>query len=644
MPSHKSARSGSLAAVLSAALAGALTAGCGEHHASDSSGVDAAATTPTGDDRLGPRGPATPGASIYSFVDDAPSVVVRIVRTGHPGGNLVDEKRVVKLVREQFRLDDPDTPYYKVDVRVLYDDADAPEYLVVYLRHRATYQLDVARVLLADDYAVMAVEPHYVQTAWDLGQDPAYTEKSACPDTSVQMVFATETTEFSSAVDGVQRAGEYAEAAGFNTVTLFGYDASLTAYKNWLSCDGLLVLGNIGHGSETGIMLSGGTLDYSYFNSLDSDALVPMILYFNSCDVHNPPLETSILGAGASRFIGGDIPLDVGPSEATFKCFWQEALATFGPVEPILTTCEQQNYYPPGAHGISGNGPLPWGFDGATCTEDSFCDSGFCVDGVCCSTACDASCMACNVPGSLGQCVQAPNDTPCPDGDACNGEEICQNGTCLAGSAPDCSTANPCTNDYCDAVEGCKHDPVTAGTPCPDDDLCNGEETCLEGTCRAAAEPTDCDDLNECTVDTCDRSQGCQHQAVADDTDCGGGVCGEASCLDGLCVPLDSSQCDDGDPCTGDSCHPEVGCVNTTLEDGSVCGMCQVCTQGVCGKEPGCVVMGVMACNISGSVRGAARTTSWMGPLLLLCFALPLLRRSSGRRSTAPRRTERNAA
>jgi len=626
MESHRRTQRGSLATILFAAFAGALAAGCAGEPTPGASDLDAAAHYPTGADHTA-SGSATPGLGLYSLVDDSDPVVVQILRTAHPGGADLDQKRIVQLVRGQFGLGAPDTPYYKVDVRVVYDDSDNPAYLVVYLRHRDSYQLDVARVLLASGYDVQAVEHDYVQTEWDLTQDPGYGLKSACPDPNVQMVFATATTEFSTAVDGVQRAGEYSEAAGLNTVTLFGADASLTAYKNWLACEGLLALGNIGHGSPSGIMLSGGTLDYSYFNSLASDALVPMILYFNSCDVHNPPLEPAILGAGASRFIGGDVSLEVGPSEATFKCFWQEALATFGPVEPILTQCEQENYWPTGAHGISGDGPLPWGINGASCTDNEFCDSGFCVDGVCCSTACDATCMACNVPGSLGQCVQAPNNTPCPDGDLCNGDETCQGGSCQAGTPPDCSTDNACTNDYCDAALGCKHDPVAAGTPCPDDDLCNGEETCLEGTCRAAAAPTDCDDLNECTVDTCERSSGCQHQAVADQTECGGGLCGVASCHDGLCVPEDSNQCDDGDPCTGDSCHPDVGCVNPVLEDGSVCGMCQVCTQGVCGKEPGCVITGVMACNVSGSFHADPNSRAWLGLLLAGLLVAPLRRR-----------------
>lgn len=48
--------------------------------------------------------------------------------------------------------------------------------------------------------------------------------------------------------------------------------------------------------------------------------------------------------------------------------------------------------------------------NGAPCTLNGECSSGYCVDGACCNTACLASCMTCNSPGAIGTCIAAqPN-------------------------------------------------------------------------------------------------------------------------------------------------------------------------------------------------------------------------------------------
>lgn len=51
------------------------------------------------------------------------------------------------------------------------------------------------------------------------------------------------------------------------------------------------------------------------------------------------------------------------------------------------------------------------------------------------------------------------------------------------------------------------------GTACDDDNVCNGAETCEAGVC-AAAVPLDCDDGDPCTSDSCDPQLGCLHGAI----------------------------------------------------------------------------------------------------------------------------------
>src|SRR4029077_21044480 len=67
--------------------------------------------------------------------------------------------------------------------------------------------------------------------------------------------------------------------------------------------------------------------------------------------------------------------------------------------------------------------------------------------------------------------------------------------------------------------------PTTTTTPttpqclsdasCGDGNICNGVETCRAGVCTAGT-PLDCDDGDPCTVDSCAPASGCQHTMVAD--------------------------------------------------------------------------------------------------------------------------------
>jgi len=262
---------------------------------------------------------------------------------------------------------------------------------------------------------------------------------------------------------------------------------------------------------------------------------------------------------------------------------------------------------------------------GSNCNGAVDCLSGYCVDGICCESACSGTCMACNMPGSLGSCVPAADGTPCPDGNACNGQETCQARVCVAGEPPDCDDNNVCTEDSCDPATGCVYNPVGDGLPCPDGDACNGEEYCRAGICIAGTE-LDCDDANPCTDDACNPYSGCTHSPVAEGTDCSGGPCGPSSCRLGHCVPTDTSICDDGDPCTMDSCTPETGCINETLPDGHECGGCRMCISGQCIIDDKCVVGGGCGCS-----SPAPLSTDAAGQFLLLVTGVLFLMRRNRR-------------
>lgn len=147
--------------------------------------------------------------------------------------------------------------------------------------------------------------------------------------------------------------------------------------------------------------------------------------------------------------------------------------------------------------------------DATVCNGAEVCQAGMCASGVsldcedanpCTDDACDA----------MTGCVHVPNDgNSCEDGNVCNGQESCSAGVCISGVPLDCNDTNPCTNDTCDPAAGCMH-PADDTNICSDEDACNGEETCQSGVCVAGT-PPDCDDGDVCTHDTCDTVAGCQH-------------------------------------------------------------------------------------------------------------------------------------
>lgn len=116
---------------------------------------------------------------------------------------------------------------------------------------------------------------------------------------------------------------------------------------------------------------------------------------------------------------------------------------------------------------------------------------------------------------------------------------------------------------------------AAAGTSCKvDQDCMPTEKLCGVSACVAGA----------CAVVALPKGEACQS---------GVGICdglGECEKVDGICKEWDgpvlrpcddASECDDGTPCTEDTC--EAGwCHHDQLPDGKACGPSLSCNQGLC--------------------------------------------------------------
>ncbi len=163
-----------------------------------------------------------------------------------------------------------------------------------------------------------------------------------------------------------------------------------------------------------------------------------------------------------------------------------------------------------------------------------------------------------SLTATVGGCVNASD---CNDNNACT-TDACNAGSCTHTPIT-CNDNNSCTTDTCNPASGCVYTPVTDGTACADGNACNGAETCQSGNCSPGT-PLNCDDGDPCTTDTCDGQNGCQHAPIPGCCHNAGecndnSACTTDSCVNNVCQH-DPVSCDDGIACTTDSCDSVNGC------------------------------------------------------------------------------------
>jgi len=227
----------------------------------------------------------------------------------------------------------------------------------------------------------------------------------------------------------------------------------------------------------------------------------------------------------------------------------------------------------------------------------------------------DSACPGECIPlGQAGQCTcSCSTNADCNDGNACNGVETCDSGHCVLGTPPSCSDNNPCTID-CNPATGCVHVAVTDGATCDDGDECTRADTCVGGTCQPGELRT-CNDGNDCTADSCDPATGCIHTDLTTGTGCSdNNLCTEGDvCIRGRCIGGAPAGCDDLNPCTVDSCDPLIGCQHLPVTNGISCAGTSPCTALDLCSNGVCVPRGAQLCNDSNPCT--TDTCTPMGPL-----------------------------
>jgi hypothetical protein len=153
--------------------------------------------------------------------------------------------------------------------------------------------------------------------------------------------------------------------------------------------------------------------------------------------------------------------------------------------------------------------------------------------------------------GDASDAATCKADKDCDDRDKCSGAEKCVAGACQAGTA--LANKTTCTLTERTLPEG--------GADAGGGTLILVPGVCYDGAClKTCGESSDCDDGNACTgQEACDGSRG-------------------------VCVPGIPPKCDDGNDCTQDSCDPSSGACGNELIDEDGDGHA-ASSLGACGND-----------------------------------------------------------
>jgi len=217
--------------------------------------------------------------------------------------------------------------------------------------------------------------------------------------------------------------------------------------------------------------------------------------------------------------------------------------------------------------------------ESAGCSSDHDCalpaDMGPCTAVICDEGSCIVE------PASDGSVCEPPG----AESNLCVLESICDKGQCVSLMEVMCDSEDPCVLSTCEPTSG---NCIETGVP-----NCITPPSCIIASdCIGALDVAPCVEL-ECVDGLCAVGEDSEDGSMCflsewEDAAC---IIG-GSCESGACEPL-VPNCDDGDPCTIDSCDPmEGGCVSVEDEEacgnergrpnGTPCGPDVECESGVC--------------------------------------------------------------
>lgn len=205
-------------------------------------------------------------------------------------------------------------------------------------------------------------------------------------------------------------------------------------------------------------------------------------------------------------------------------------------------------------------------------------------------------------PAGLSACNAAT-----PAAETCNGsDDDCDGETDEQESSLKCKKENEFGVCGGGAVV-CKDGQEDCNAPEPKPESCNG----YDDDCDGKTDEGLCDDGNPCTIDTCNTDGTCKNLVPPDAACEDGDACtAQDKCIDGKCVGGGKLDCDDQNGCTVDSCDIAKGCIHAKAGLGAACADDgNPCTADTCDAAGACIhTTQAGICVIAGACVAAGST------------------------------------
>jgi formylglycine-generating enzyme required for sulfatase activity len=230
---------------------------------------------------------------------------------------------------------------------------------------------------------------------------------------------------------------------------------------------------------------------------------------------------------------------------------------------------------------------------GTVCDRADQCASGFCsmmgdkvTHGVCCDSACNETCMVCNMPTAPGACLPATYGTDpaldCGICQHCDGEGGCT--YAYPGSDPleDCPEEPDYTcgtTGVCDGLGACEFwssDIDCAASGCMGDVFLSASYCDGQGQCVAS-------DMTNCSPYVCDSEIGCRESCTVDEHCVEGARCiADPQTEELACIPSCEGYCGETNPL---GCFCDSSCASSGDCCTDVCSHCEWfwCGPSTCG-------------------------------------------------------------
>ncbi len=291
------------------------------------------------------------------------------------------------------------------------------------------------------------------------------------------------------------------------------------------------------------------------------------------------PCETCS-AAGTCTLLTADAPQGHGGCGRYAKCV-AGACATTCAVD---SDCEGSNY-------CAGTSCVSRKPRGTTCSRDAECDGSFCADGVCCTSRCGEPCAACDIAGSVGNCLPV-RGVPHGARPACTGVGVgtACGPTCDGKVVTKCSylppSLSPCSENACKDGGEIHASACDGNGACSDVKKSCGAYACGPTACKSSCTVSgDCALGFHCSAGACVPTEGLGKECVA------ASACASGFCTDAVCCAV--ASCGDGKSCAlgtkgacatvqGGVCSADADCGSGHCVDGVCCdsactGACEAC-------------------------------------------------------------------